>query len=102
MTLLGQDVIQLAGRRNAPLRQWLTTWVATVRAAEWFSIEDVRKSYSSADGVKLRSGFVVTVFNVKGNEYRLLSRIDYDAQTVEALALLTHAEYSKEHWKKRY
>src|SRR5947207_527217 len=98
MTLLGQDVLQSAGRKNVPLRRWLTSWAATVNAAEWFSLDEVRKSYPSADGVKLRSTVVVTVFNVKGNEYRLLSHIDYDAQTVEALELLTHADYSKEQW----
>jgi mRNA interferase HigB len=102
MILLGQDVIQAAGRRNLPLRRWLTSWAATVNAAEWFSLDDVRKSYPSADGVKLRSAIVVTVFNVKGNDYRLLAYIDYDAQTVQALEVLTHAVYSKEQWKQRY
>ena len=68
----------------------------------WHSLEDVRKAYPSADGVKLKSRLVVTVFNVKGNEYRLLTSIDYDAGIVEALDVLTHAEYDKESWKDRY
>jgi len=68
----------------------------------WHSLDDVRKAYPSADGVKLKTRLVVTVFNVKGNEYRLLTSIDYDAGIVEAMDVLTHAEYDKESWKVRY
>ena len=102
MTLLGHDVLTRAGRRNSPLRQWLGRWVATVENAVWHSLDDVRSVYPSADGVRLKSNLVVTVFNVKGNEYRLLASIDYDAQIVEALEVLSHAEYDKDLWKDRY
>ena len=81
MTVLGKDVLRQASRRNAPLRKWLTLWVAAVENMVWSSLGDVRRSYPSADGVKLKSKLVVTVFNAKGNEYRLLSVIDYDVQT---------------------
>ena len=102
MHLIGQGVLTAAGRRNRPLRQWLVAWAATVNEAQWSSLDDVRKTYPAADGVRLASETVVTVFNVKGNEYRLLTWIDYGAQVVEALEVLTHAEYDKAHWKARY
>ena len=44
---------------------------------------------------------VVTVFNVKGNEYRLLTVMRYRAQQVYVIDVLTHAEYSKGKWKDR-
>jgi mRNA interferase HigB len=62
----------------------------------------VSTDYPSADGVKLGSAIVVTVFNVKGNEYRLLTHVNYDQQAVLVLELLTHAEYDKDLWKIRY
>jgi len=102
MILIGQDVLTKAGRRNKPLRTWLTTWAATVANVEWYGIDDVRRTYSSADGVQLASITVVTVFNVKGNEYRLLTWIDYKAGVVEALEVMTHPEYDKGLWKARY
>jgi mRNA interferase HigB len=102
MILVGQDVLHRAGRRNAPLRRWLTIWAATVENKNWANLNDVRMDYPTADGVKLSSHLVVTIFNVKGNEYRLLTAIDYDAEIVEALEVLTHAEYDKELWKDRY
>jgi mRNA interferase HigB len=101
MRLIGQDVLTRAVR-HADARGWIATWIATVHDANWENLEDLREDYPSADGVKLKSRLVVTVFNVKGNEYRLLTSINYEAQFVQALELLTHAEYSKDRWKERY
>ena len=100
MILLGQDVLLRGSDRNKPLRVWLVQWAAAVQQLEWQDLEDVHKAYPSADGIGLESGTIVTVFNVKGNSYRLITWIDYDAQVIEALELLTHAEYDKNEWKK--
>lgn len=77
-------------------------WSAVVQRANWRSIVDVRKDYPSADGVLLRSSRVVTVFNVRGNQYRLLTFIDYDGGAVFGLDVLTHAEYNKDAWQRKY
>src|SRR5579862_8971858 len=98
MTLIGQDILTHAGKRNKPLRSWLTVWAATVAAAQWHGIRNLRNMYPSADGVSASSGLIVTVFNVKGNRWRLLTWIDFDAQSVEVLEVLAHAEYSKNSW----
>jgi len=45
---------------------------------------------------------VVTVFNAGGNDYRLLTQIGYREQVVQVVDVLTHAEYSRENWEKRY
>jgi len=102
MTLLGQDVLTRSAKRNKPLRAWLESWVTDVVNAEWHAIGDVRKMYPAADGVPLTSRTVVTVFNVKGNDFRLLTWIDYMAGIVQVLDVMTHAEYSKDLWKMRY
>jgi mRNA interferase HigB len=102
MTLIGQDVLAAAGKKNKPLKTCLDVWATTVKQSEWHSLQDVRKAYPSADGVKLKSGTVVTVFNTKGGHYRLLTVIDYDSRFVEALEVPTHAEYDKNLWKERH
>lgn len=102
MRLIGQDVLGRALQRHADARKWLTAWIATVEDAMWQSLDDIREDYPSADGVKLKSEVVVTVFNVRGNTYRLLTHVDYEGQVVQVLELLTHAEYDKERWKTRY
>jgi len=102
MRLIGQDVLAKAVRKHSDARQWIAAWVATVEDAAWRSLEGVREDYPSADGVKLKSNIVVTVFNVKGNEYRLLTNVNFSKQIIQVLELLTHAEYDKDRWKERY
>lgn len=69
-------------------------WYQTIKQAEWRSLDDVRQIYRSADAV---GNF--TVFNIKGNNYRLIVGIDYEDMTIYYKYLLTHAEYDKEKWK---
>jgi mRNA interferase HigB len=102
MRLFGRDVLTKSLRKHPAARGWIATWIDDVEGAEWHSIRDVRLSYPSADGVSLPSGYVVTIFNVKGNEYRLLTYINYAAGAVDALELVTHAEYDKDRWKGQY
>ena len=102
MKLVGQRELTRFIRRHADSRQWLTTWARIVEAGAWNNLDDLRKDYPGADGVKLRSKNVVTVFNVKGNEYRLLSYVIYPMGTVAVLEVMTHADYSKNLWKMRY
>ena len=80
--------------------KWLEAWRVAVRDAEWRNIGDVRKTYPSADPVKVASGRTVMIFNVCGNDYRLIVAIHYNRQLVYTLRLLTHAEYDKNKWKK--
>ncbi|BAZ81127.1 type II toxin-antitoxin system HigB family toxin [Sphaerospermopsis kisseleviana CS-549] len=76
------------------IKKQIDRWYATVKKAEWQNLEDVRKIYRDAEAV---GNF--TVFNIKGNDYRLIVGINYATQKVFYKYLLTHAEYSKEKWK---
>jgi mRNA interferase HigB len=40
-----------------------------------------------------------TVFNIKKNEYRLITVIHYNRFKVYIRAILTHSEYDKGKWK---
>ncbi|MDB5301870.1 MAG: hypothetical protein JWO87_3533 [Phycisphaerales bacterium] len=51
--------------------------------------------------MKVGSGKTVTVFNIRRNDFRLLTAIHYNRAKVYILDFLTHAEYSKDAWKKR-
>ncbi len=79
--------------------KYLTIWIATVRAARWGSLADLRRVYPSADLVVVGSGKSVIVFNVCGNTYRLIAAVHFDRGMVYALRFFTHAEYDKDKWK---
>lgn len=76
------------------VKNQIDRWNATVKKAEWQNLEDVRKIYGDAESV---GNF--TVFNIKGNDYRLIVDIDYQEQTIFYKFFLTHAEYDKDKWK---
>lgn len=69
-------------------------WYRAVRRASWQSLAAVRRVFPHADQVGRR-----TVFNIAGNNYRLIARINYRTQKLYVLAVLTHAAYDKEQWK---
>jgi len=58
MTLIGQDVLSVVGKKNKPLKTWLDVWAKAAQESDWHSLQDVRRAYPSADGVKLKSGTV--------------------------------------------
>jgi mRNA interferase HigB len=77
----------------------LEIWRTVVKAATWRNLMEVRRTYPGTDSVKVSSGRQVQVFNVCGNEYRLIVAVHFNRQIVYTLRFLTHAEYSKDRWK---
>jgi mRNA interferase HigB len=77
----------------------LLAWLKSAQWEEWGSIQEVRETYPHSDAVTVGSGRVVTVFNVRGNRYRLITGIHYRWGMVYVLRCLTHAEYNKGKWK---
>ena len=103
MRVLNEQVVVRFARKHPDSRNWLNGWLTVARNAAWQTIQDVKRDYPAADGgVKAGSGLVMTVFDVGGNKYRLITRIHYAIQTVDVLDTLTHAQYSKDHWKRRH
>jgi mRNA interferase HigB len=101
MILLGEKKLRLLANRKYPdAIKWINIWIAAVKQSEWHSIIEVRKEYPSADGIKLGVDEVVTIFNVRGNKYRLVTSINYGQQKVMFDDLMTHAEYDKQKWKR--
>ncbi|MBI3693460.1 MAG: type II toxin-antitoxin system HigB family toxin [Acidobacteria bacterium] len=89
-----RGLLKLAAR-HADALDPLIAWFHTARKAEWRGLNDVRKDLPSADQVG-----EVLVFNIKGNRYRLIARVNYRRQRIFVKELLTHAEYDREEWMK--
>jgi mRNA interferase HigB len=85
--------------RHPETRSALEAWHDEALKADWHSLMDVRRTYPHADGVKVKSGRIATVFNIRRNAFRLITAIHYDAGRIFVMRFLTHAEYSKNAWK---
>jgi mRNA interferase HigB len=73
----------------------ISEWHKVAKSATWQSLVDVRKVYPHADFVD-----PFTVFNIRGNAYRLIVKIEYRWQIIFVKHLLTHEQYNKGDWKK--
>jgi len=69
----------------------LDAWWHEAKKADWQSWTDIKKQYGSAS--PLKGGRVV--FNIGGNKYRLVVKINYPTKTVFIRFIGTHQEYDK-------
>jgi mRNA interferase HigB len=73
----------------------LRFWYGEASHASWKNLMNVRKSFNSVDMHGRR-----TIFNIGGNKFRLIARVNFQQQVVFVLHVFTHDEYSKGEWKK--
>jgi len=71
--------------------QYLKTWFDTAMNSGWKSPNEVKQTYASAS--ILKDGRVV--FNIKGNTYRLVVKLNFEKQWIFIRFIGTHEEYDK-------
>lgn len=72
----------------------ISEWYEIAKTATWRNLIEVRQVYPHADFVD-----PYTVFNIKGNAYRLIVKIEYRWQMIFVKHLLPHDEYDKREWR---
>ena len=94
MRIIRRGALKQFWQQHPDAKTSLESWYAVVRRANWKTPVELKQVYRNADLVGRR-----TVFNIAGNKYRLIARVNYQTQRVFVLYLLTHAEYDKGAWK---
>jgi mRNA interferase HigB len=94
MRLIAIKNLRNEANRYPEVKKAIETWYLVVKSAEWSNLEDVRQVYRDAEAV---GNF--TVFNIKGNNYRLIVGINYVKGRIYFKYFLTHSEYDKDVWK---
>jgi mRNA interferase HigB len=102
MRIISRAKLVRFGESHSNAKAPLEEWHALVRRARWTNFDDLRRTYPSADQVRVESGNTVTVFNIGGNNYRLISAIHYNTERIYILEIFSHAEYNKINWKARF
>lgn len=75
--------------QNPDAEHHLKSWVDEVKKAGWSQPADIKAQYRSASILKNRR----VVFNIKGNDYRLVVSVAYRFQAVYVKFIGTHVEY---------
>ncbi len=71
--------------------QPLKAWLSEAQKAKWNNPQDIKKKYRNASFVANNR----VVFNIKGNDYRLVTQIQYAAKIVWIKFIGTHKEYDE-------
>ena len=94
MHIITQKTLRAAWEKHPDAEKPLRKWYTEIKQLQFQNFAALRQRYPSADQVGR-----LTVFNIKGNHYRLIVRIDYRFSKVFVRSFMTHAEYDKEEWK---
>jgi mRNA interferase HigB len=88
---LAHFVASLVGRKGqAAVKAALDAWFHEVQHASWENSADLKRSYATAS--VLSSDRVV--FNIKGNDFRLIASVDYRRKVVYIKWVGNHADYN--------
>ena len=77
--------------RHPDSEQALKEWYVKTERAQWKSLNDIRKDAGAVDYVKNQR----YVFNIKGNDYRLIAAIKFTPKLVFIRFVGTHSEYDR-------
>ena len=91
MRVFSLSTLRTFWEAHAGAEQALRAWFAEAERSDWTGPQDIKARYRSADFL---AGDRV-VFNIKGNNYRLVVVIKYPFKAVYVRFVGTHAEYDE-------
>jgi len=91
VNVVTKRVLQAFWTAHPNARSPLVAWYDHVRAAEWLTPQDIKNDFRSADFV----GDNRVIFDIGGNNYRLVVRVSYTFKQVLVKFVGTHADYDK-------
>jgi mRNA interferase HigB len=91
LRIISKKILREFWEKHFDSQQQLKSWFQECNKASWKSPKDIKKEYPSASFLANNR----VVFNIKGNTYRLIVRINYDYSMIWIRFIGTHAEYDK-------
>lgn len=91
MRIISKKILRDFWETHADSKQQLKSWFQETTNATWKTPNDIKKEYPSVSFLNNNR----IVFNIKGNSYRLIVRINYNYQMIWIRFIGTHAEYDK-------
>jgi mRNA interferase HigB len=89
--VIAKKILREFWEKHPDCEQRLKAWFQETSKTEWKHTKDIKREYP---GASFLAGNRV-VFNIRGNHYRLIVKINYDYQMVWIRFIGTHAEYDK-------
>ena len=91
MRVIAQKTIRAFWQIHPDCEQQLKSWFKEAENTTWRTPNEIKQMYPTASILSDNR----VVFNIKGNAYRLIAKINYDYQMLWIRFVGTHAEYDK-------
>lgn len=95
MHIISRKALQQFWQKYPDSEVPLARWFKLIQRNNFQSLNELRTIFPSADIV----GDLI-VFNIGGNNYRLIASIHFNRNKLYVRYVLTHSEYDKGAWKK--
>lgn len=91
MRIFSKKTVRAFWQTHPETESYLTTWYRVTSKREWSTPADVKADYGNASILPDNR----VVFNVKGNDYRLVVKINYEKRWLFIRFIGTHAAYDR-------
>ncbi len=89
MNIVSHKTLRDFYQKHPAARSSVEAWYRVARRSRWASPQDVKRDFNSVDFVADSRA----IFNIGGNNYRLVVRISYQRQSMMVKFIGTHKEY---------
>ena len=90
MVVISKGTIHEFVKKHSVAKIPLNNWYQKSSQSNWKNFSEMKKTYGSVDAI----GNDRYVFNIGGNNYRIIAMIHFTIRTIFIRAILTHSEYS--------
>lgn len=91
MRIIGMGVLNSFCEKHSDCRTWIANWVSDVKGSQWKTPHDIKMRYSSVSFLEDR----IIIFNVRGNDYRLVVQVTFSLGIVAIKWAGTHSQYDR-------
>jgi mRNA interferase HigB len=93
MRIIKESTLTEYGKQNKyqQAEESLKAWIYEVRFSTWDNANELKAKYGNASIISSKR----VVFNIKGNDYRLIVDIEYKLKIVFVVWFGTHKEYDR-------
>ena len=86
-----RTLVQFWESGHGDAEQPLKAWHALAKAASWSDPKEIKAMFASASFLANNR----VVFNISGNKYRLVVKVEYELKAVYIRFIGSHADYDK-------
>lgn len=95
MHIIFRKSIEVFCLKHPSAKPSLLAWYRIVSTSDFANFTEIRQMFNSADYIS-----PVTIFDIAGNNFRVIAAIHYNRKKLYIREIFTHAEYDR--WNKSY